>query len=318
MKNFTKVKVLGGIGNQLFVLAFGFAVSMRLKTKLIIDDSLIHFGSNKSRTMETSSLVFNGFDIEFKSSKLSKLLNQKSNIILNKTIWKLSKLNTRVISEDKQKKPQFRFTKGQTFSGYFQDWFYADYVYEQTSSFDFNLKNPSSVYLNLIKDTAQSKPIFVHVRLGDYLNFPNIYSILPENYFLDSLKHLGLNNNEKIWLFAEDLEQVKKFYPELIKRADKVIDKKIGLNDIESFKLLCQGTKLIASNSTFSMWAAWFVNKNGFRAVVPLQMGVKGGSDSLSDERWDRYDLEKRVIIPGIKSNARYLEKKREFLSKFE
>jgi len=318
VKNFTKVKVLGGIGNQLFVLAFGFAVSMRLKTKLIIDDSLIHFGSNKSRTMETSSLVFNGFDIEFKSSKLSKLLNQKSNIILNKTIWKLSKLNTRVISEDKQKKPQFRFTKGQTFSGYFQDWFYADYVYEQTSSFDFNLKNPSSVYLNLIKDTAQSKPIFVHVRLGDYLNFPNIYSILPENYFLDSLKHLGLNNNEKIWLFAEDLEQVKKFYPELIKRADKVIDKKIGLNDIESFKLLCQGTKLIASNSTFSMWAAWFVNKNGFRAVVPLQMGVKGGSDSLSDERWDRYDLEKRVIIPGIKSNARYLEKKREFLSKFE
>ena len=318
MKNFTKVKVIGGIGNQFFVLAFGLAISRKLKTKLVADDSLILFGSNKSRRMEISNLIFNGFDIKFKSSNLSKLLNQKSNIILNKTIWKLSKLNTRVISEDKQKKPQFRFTKGQTFSGYFQDWFYVDYVYEQNSSFDFNLKNPSSSYLNLAKAAEQSKPIFVHVRLGDYLNFPNIYSILPENYFLDSLKHLGLNNNEKIWLFAEDLEQVKKFYPELIKRADKVIDKKIGLNDIESFKLLCQGTKLIASNSTFSMWAAWFVNKNGFRAVVPLQMGVKGGSDSLSDERWDRYDVEKRVIIPGVKSNARYLEKKREFLSKFE
>jgi len=318
MKNFTKVKVLGGTGNQLFVIAFGLAVSMRLKTKLIIDDSLIHFGSNKSRKMEISNLIFNGFDIEFKSSKLSKLLNQKSNIILNKIIWKLSKLNTRVISEDKQKRLQFRFTKGQIFSGYFQDWFYVDYVYEQNSNFDFNLKNPSSIYLNQVKDAEQSKPIFVHVRLGDYLNFPDIYSILPENYFLDSLKHLRSNNNEKIWLFAEDLEQVRKFYPELIKRVDKVIDKKIGINDIESFKLLCQGTKLVASNSTFSMWAAWFVNKNGFRTVVPLQMGVKGGSDSLSDERWDRYDLEKRVIIPGIKSNARYLEKKREFLGKFE
>ena len=318
MKNFTKVEVIGGIGNQLFVLAFGLAVSSRLKTKLLADDSLILFGSNKSRRMEISNLIFNGFDIEFKSSKLSKLLNQKSNIILNKTIWKLFKLNTRVISEDKQKKPQLRFTKGQTFSGYFQDWFYADYVYEQNSSFDFNLKNPSSIYLNLIKDAEQSKPIFVHVRLGDYLNFPDIYSISPENYFLDSLKHLGPNDNKKIWLFAEDLELVKKFYPELIKRVDKVIDKKIGLNDIESFKLLCQGTKLVASNSTFSMWAAWFVNKNGFGAVVPLQMGVKGGSESLIDERWDRYDLEKRVIIPGTKSNARYLEKKAAFLSKFE
>jgi hypothetical protein len=47
-------------------------------------------------------------------------------------------------------------------------------------------------------------------------------------------------------------------------------------------------------------------------------MGVKGGSESLIDERWDRYDLEKRVIIPGTKSNVRYLEKKAAFLSKFE
>jgi hypothetical protein len=141
---------------------------------------------------------------------------------------------------------------------------------------------------------------------------------LPENYFLDSLKYLGSNNNEKIWVFAEDLEQVKKFYPELIKITDKVIDKNNGLTDIESFKLLCQSTKLIASNSTFSMWAAWFVNKNGFGAVVPLQMGVKGGNESLIDERWDRYDLEKKVIIPWTKSNVRYLEKKEEFLSKFE
>ena len=318
MKNFTKVKVIGGIGNQFFVLAFGLAVSRRLITKLIADDSLILFGSNKSRRMEISNLIFNGFDIEFKSSKLSKLLNQKSNIILNKTIWKLFKLNVRVISEDKQKKPQFRFTKGQTFSGYFQNWFYVDYVYEQNSNFDFDLKNPSSIYLNQVKDAEQSKPIFVHVRLGDYLNLPEIYSILPENYFLDSLKHLGSNNNEKIWLFTEDFEQAKKFYPELIKKVDKVIDKSIGLTDIESFKLLCQGTKLVASNSTFSMWAAWFVNKNGFSAVVPMQLGIKGGSISLSDERWDRYDVAKRVIIPGIKSNARYLEKKKEFLSKFE
>jgi len=318
MKNFIKVKVIGGIGNQFFVLAFGLAISRRLKTKLIADDSLIYFGSNKSRRMEIVNLVFNGFNIEFKSSRLSKLLDKKSNIVVNKILWNIFKLNKNIISEDISSKSRFKFTLGQTFSGYFQDWFYIDYVYEQNSSFDFNLNNPSSIYLNLAKDAEQSKPIFVHVRLGDYLNFPNIYSILPESYFLDSLKHLGSNNNEKIWLFAEDLEQVKKFYPELIKRAHKVIDKKSGLNDIESFKLLCQGTKLIASNSTFSMWAAWFVNKNGFSAVVPMQTGIKGGSTSLSDERWDRYDLEKRVIIPGIKSNARYLEKKTEFLSKFE
>jgi len=318
MKNFTNVKAIGGIGNQFFVLVFGLAVSKRLKTQLVIDDSLIGFGSNKSRKIEITNLIFNEFQIEFANNKLFNLLFRKSNSVLRKIMWKIFSLNQKMITENIQSKPQFKFASGQTFSGYFQDWFYADYVYEQNSSFDFNLKNPSSVYLNLIKDAAQSKPIFVHVRLGDYLNFPNIYSILPENYYLDSLKHLSSNNNEIIWLFTEDLEQVKKFYPELIKKIDKVIDKSIGLTDIESFKLLCQAAKLVASNSTFSMWAAWFANKNGISAIVPLQMGVKGGIDSLTDERWDRYDLEKSLILPRVKSNARYLEKKAEFLSKFE
>lgn len=318
MKNYIKVKVIGGIGNQLFIFIFGLTISKQLKTKLVVDDSLIHLGSNKSRKMEITNLIFDGFKIEFKSSRLSKLLIHKSNTALNKILWKLFRLNKRTIDEDTQSKSQFRFAGGQTFSGYFQDWFYADFINEHNSNFNFKLKNPGSSYSDLVKALDHSNPIFVHIRIGDYLDFPNIYSILPEYYFLDSLKHLRLKDNDKIWLFTEDLVQTRKFYPGLVFKADKIIDKKLGLSDLESFSLLCQGTKLIASNSTFSMWAAWFVNKNGFSAVVPMQLGIKGGSLTLIDERWDRYDLEKRTIFPGSKSNLRYLERKKEFLSKFE
>ena len=318
MKNYIKVKVIGGIGNQLFIFIFGLTISKQLKTKLVVDDSLIHLGSNKSRKMEITNLIFDGFKIEFKSSRLSKLLIHKSNTALNKILWKLFRLNKRTIDEDTQSKSQFRFAGGQTFSGYFQDWFYADFINEHNSNFNFKLKNPGSSYSDLVKALDHSNPIFVHIRIGDYLNFPNIYSILPEHYFLDSLKHLGLTDNDEIWLFTEDFMQAKNFYPELFNRADNVIDNKSGLSDLESFSLLCKGTKLIASNSTFSMWAAWFVNKNGFRAIVPLQLGIRGGNPTLSDERWDRYDLEKRTITTGSKSNLRYLEKKKEFLGKFE
>jgi len=318
MKNFIKVKVIGGIGNQFFIFIFGLAISEQLKAKLVVDDSLIHFGSNKSRRMEITNLIFDGYNIEFKSSRLPKLLIHNANTALNKILWKFFQLNKRTIDEDTQSKSQFRFAEGQTFSGYFQDWFYADFISEHNSNFNFKLKNPGSSYSNLVKASDQSNPIFVHVRIGDYLNFPNIYSILPEYYFLDCLKHLGLKDNDKVWLFAEDLVQANNFYPELVSRADKIIDNKFELTDLESFSLLCQGAKLVASNSTFSMWAAWFVNKNGLSAVVPMQLGIKGGSPTLSDERWDRYDLEKRTIIPGSKSKLRYLERKKEFLSKFE
>ena len=114
------------------------------------------------------------------------------------------------------------------------------------------------------------------------------------------------------------MNQAKKYYPELAEKADKVIDKGGGLSDLESFKLLSKATKLVASNSTFSMWAAWFVNKNGFSAVVPMDFEAKDSGYQLADERWDRYDLETRLIIPGSKLGSRYLEKKRKFLSKFE
>ena len=318
MKNSIKVKVIGGIGNQLFVFIFGLAISEQLKTKLIVDDSLIHFGSNKSRRMEIANLIFDGFKIEFKISRLSKILSYKSNSTLHKILWKLFRLDKGIIGQAACSKSQFRFAKGQTFSGYFQDWFYADFIKEHNSNFNFKLKSPSSSYVDLVKALKQINPIFVHVRIGDYLNFPNIYSILPEYYFLDSLKHLELKDSDKIWLFTEDLVEANEFYPELVNKADKVIDNKLELSDLESFSLLCQGTKLVASNSTFSMWAAWFVNKNGFRAIVPLQLGIRGGNPTLSDERWDRYDLEKRTITTGSKSNLRYLEKKKEFLGKFE
>ena len=320
MKNFTKVKVIGGIGNQLFVLVFGLAVSNKLKTKLIVDDSIIHLGSNKSRKMEIANLIFNGFNIEYRRSKVKGLLvfHFKFITFLNKIFWKLSKLNRSLIFEDSLSKLQFKFTKGKSFSGYFQDWFYADYIHENNSNFSFDLVDPSINYIDLLNKAEQNKPIFVHVRLGDYLNFPEIYTILPEFYFLDSLKFLNLNDNYEIWLFTENLNQAKKYYPKLVEKADKVIDKEGGLTDLESFKLLSKATKLVASNSTFSLWAAWFVNKNGFSAVVPIGFGAKDSDDKLVDERWDRYDLETRLILPGSKLGSRYLEKKIAFLSKFD
>ena len=102
MKNFTKVKVIGGIGNQLFVLVFGLAISDKLKTKLIVDDSIIHLGSNKSRKMEIDNLTFNGFNIEYRRSKLNKLSVFQFNFItfLHKMFWKVSKLNRNLIFED--------------------------------------------------------------------------------------------------------------------------------------------------------------------------------------------------------------------------
>lgn len=319
MKNFIKVKVIGGIGNQLFVLAFGLAVSKKLKTRLIVDDSLIHLGSNKSRKLEIAHLMFNGFDIQYKRNRLKRFfaMHFEFIIFLNKIFWKLTKLNKKLIFEDSFSKSEFKFTKGKIFSGYFQDWFYVDYINESNPKFSLNLVNPSIKYLDLLNEAEQDKPLFVHVRLGDYLCFPDIYTILPEYYFLDSIEFLNINDKSEIWLFTENFNQAKAHYPELVQNAHKIIDKGVGITDLESFKLLSKATKLVASNSTFSLWAAWFVNQVGFRAVVPMNFESKDTLSHLIDERWDRFDLETKTILLGSKLNTRYLKKKKDFFSKF-
>ena len=150
------------------------------------------------------------------------------------------------------------------------------------------------------------------------LNFPEIYSILPEHYYLDAIKHLNSSKKLPIWIFIETKSELTTHYPNLLALTDKVIDRGVGVSDSESFALLQESQLIVASNSTYSLWAAWFAEKNGANVIVPLQMGVKGGQDDLTSARWDRYDLIRKEIIPKSNQEDSYILKKREFESKFK
>jgi hypothetical protein len=317
MKKITRVRALGGIGNQLFVLFFGLVVSIQLKTELIIDDKLVMFGSNKTRKLEISKIKVLGTSVSFKENWAAGLFLIKPNRLIRRLLWAAFNFDKNLVREESITDPNFKFSPDRTFFGYYQDWFYADLFNEINSGCKFDLINASSRYIQLKNQIENAKPICVHVRLGDYLDFPEMYKILPEYYFLESIKHLKSNESLKVWIFSENYDQLKRYYPNLVDLSDRVIDANSGISDIESFSLLSNSRKLIASNSTFSLWAAWFVEKNNFDAVVPLQLGIKGASINLIDERWDRYDLENRVIKPRFISNSTYLARKREFLGKF-
>ena len=121
-----------------------------------------------------------------------------------------------------------------------------------------------------------------------------------------------------IWVFVESKDELITHYPNLFALTDKVIDRGAGVSDSESFALLQESQSIVASNSTYSLWAAWFAEKNGANVVVPLQMGVKGGRDDLISARWDRYDLIRKEVIPKSNQEDNYILKKREFESKFK
>lgn len=317
MTNQIKVRLVGGIGNQLFGVFFGLAVNIYLKSNLYADDTLIWLGSNTKRKLEVDKLQFDPLIVSFSNSKLPKITTLFKIRFLRKICWYLLTRSKKVTKEDDLKKMNFSFEIGQTFAGYFQDWFYADLVHDLNPDLKLQIKNPGQEYSNVMSDLSKYRPICIHIRLGDYLDFPELYPKLPERYYLESIRHLSNVSKNQIWVFTEDASKLEIYYPNLQKVSDRIIDQKDNINDLESFLLLAESDKLIASNSTYSLWAAWFVEKSGGNVVVPYKHINLELFQDLVDSRWDRYDLYKDCIITSKKDEKSYIAKKLLFEGKF-
>lgn len=289
-KHYVIVDLVGGLGNQLFGLAFGSALSEKLCCNLILDKSLIHFGSNHDRKLEIQKFNFSLKNFKIKQSILVKIFTFAKIKILKKISGKIIIAKRKSIKEENLRIRRLEINK--RYSGYFQDWMYADYLFQENSNFFPTLLKNTLIDSNLFKEFSVVKPVLVHIRLGDYLKFSDVYEVLSERYYLSAIEKLIEHEKTKeIWLVIEDLEQVTNYYPNLIKISSKIIDKNIGLKDHEVFYLMAQSTYLIASNSTFSLWAAWFVLNNKGNVIAPSVFKVSGIPSKLIDQRWNSIDI---------------------------
>jgi hypothetical protein len=317
-KNQSTVRILGGLGNQLFGFFFGLAISKELNNKLLIDPCLIEFGSNSTRELILNKLepLYEKMEIKKFSTKILTIIFRGN--LLKRIYWKYLYHFTKNIKEVDLSNPNFRFRSKQIFQGYFQNWFYVDRFFKISSKFELSLKQPGEKFQETLKELRRINPICIHLREGDYLQFPEIYRIIPQKYFDFTLnRELEKEVQREVWIFTEHKDLLQGYKSEFLNKATRIIDKNSGLSELESFLLMANCKTLIATNSTYSLWAAWFVWKNGDVAYVPFQSYIAGVGNDLMDERWNRYDFEKDVFYPGKFNQEKYEQLEREFLSKF-
>jgi hypothetical protein len=314
----TKIKVVGGIGNQLFGFFFGALVSNQLQTRLSLDTRLIKFGSNKDRWSIFQEIKIHGQTFDTVSAQKINEIPLKYVDFYRRIYWKFTKVFSRSIAEKECLDPSFKFKANQSYTGYFQNWFYADKLAATMSEMNLMPIKNSKRYSDELEKLKMENPICVHLREGDYLNFPDIYRLIPVDYFEYCLNlELSRNSDRPIWIFTEDAGSLKFYSDDFVDLASRVIDRSVGLTDLESFMLMTKSKTLIATNSTYSLWASWFVWKNGHTAYVPFQSYIFGVSNDLMDERWNRYDFEKDIFYPGKFNQEKNNQLEREFLSKF-
>ena len=156
--------------------------------------------------------------------------------------------------------------------------------------------------MNIEKSFKSKNPICVHVRLGDFLVHSNLYSVLPEKYYLEAITQIQNKfSDREVWVFTENKKELINYYPKLANISNLIIDQETSISDSESFYLLSTSKFLVASNSTFSLWAAWFVDKSGNYVIVPCFSTNTDLNVGLLDKRWNSINAESFEFIQAKK-----------------
>lgn len=138
--------------------------------------------------------------------------------------------------------------------GYFQSYKYFQHIEDQIRE-DFSFKDElKKESINFFKSLNSEEVISLHVRRGDYLNYPEYHPLCSIEYYYKSLSNFPLDI--PVIIFSDDPNWC---YQQNIFSSDRFI---ISENNSPDFDLclmsLCNYH--IISNSSFSWWGAWLAN----------------------------------------------------------
>ena len=236
-----EVIVKGGLGNQIFCLFYAYKILLS-KKKVTLNLVNYYLFKRKDREFVLDNLfplVTNLFELS--QSNKSFLLFISSKLI--EKIFVKPKLDR--LPGDKSFTLQY-FPDFYLHSGYFQKITNSDL---DQNTLDF-FKKQITPFLR----EKKSNFLAIHIRRGDYLNKKhNFHGTISEKYLADeSKKQLSIGNFDGITIFSDSPELIDlNIFRSLHKNL--LIDK--GGDPIEVFKRMSNHKGLVASNSSFSLWA---------------------------------------------------------------
>ncbi len=263
------VRLIGGLGNQMFQYAVGRALSFRLGKELKLDIS----GFKEYKLREYKLSCFNINASIATQNEINQTIPAQSKS-LKAIIRKLIK-NYNSLGVEYLKEPYFHFwnqiikyTGNAYLDGYWQSYKYFLEVDSEIRR-DFTLiQELEGKAAEILCDIKRKNCISIHVRRGDYISDAITSSVLGfcgVDYYrksIDILKNYVEWDN--IYLFSDDIKWAK----ENLLQDNRVIYID-GINDIETFWLMKNCNHNIIANSSFSWWTAWLNDSENKTVIAP-------------------------------------------------
>lgn len=258
------VKLMGGLGNQLFQYAFGRSLAIKNNTDLYLD---ISYFNKKNEKDTPRSFELQHFNINAKiadNSILSKFINNKFDL-KNRLICSVLSFNQ--YKKIKEKHVDFDDSLNQKkgnlyFRGYFQDErYFANFktIIAQELSYNKSIKKDYQIYLDAITQNKENA-VAIHIRKTDFTNAVNKdkFDIVSDDYYLKKVEeYKSINRDIKFFCFSDDIEYCKKLFD---KTENIIYIEATKPNSTDEFYLMQTCKQHIIGNSTFAWWAVWLSN----------------------------------------------------------
>lgn len=244
-----RVKLIGGLGNQLFQYACARSLAIESKSELVLDLS----GFEKYKLREPMIKKFPLCDSISFNEKLNrtKYLDRKDKLLRRFYQERGLGYNNKLL----------KAKKNITISGFFQ----SEQYFKKYEDIIKKELYPSSLKAEMIRDQLAQVPIAaIHFRRGDYLEKTN-FGVCDLSYYKLAIEFLRAKLAEiKFLAFTDDRD----WFLKKSGLADEVeLAPNDDLSDFDEFCLMSSCDHFITANSSFSWWAAW-LGRNTNKIVI--------------------------------------------------
>lgn len=280
------VRLLGGLGNQMFQYATGRSVANRLGTDLLLDVSA--FEHYDLRRFELGT-----FAIEARVATSSDLV--RARVVTAEPSWR-SRLGKIVgFTEPSTLFKETAFTYDQNIlqvsapvhlDGYWQsERYFLDVASKLRKEFTLTqpLDEANRQMLKQIRDPL-SQAVSLHIRRGDYVSNAHtaqFHGVCPLDYYRSAVDHMSARSSKPhFFVFSDDPEWV---------RGNLSLDHPMTVVEVNSadrgvfdMMLMMSCSHHVIANSSFSWWGAW-LNPHEDKIVVAPKTWFSGASLDTRD-----------------------------------
>ena len=277
-KSLLVVRLMGGLGNQMFQCAAGIALSQKMGRQLLLDVSLL--GENSGRSVHDIIRDFELSELFHGPFHFASRLQTDRLYPVNARLW--SRLTSFVLRRFRPAK--LHIQDGNCWMdvpdseldligivGRFQDAEYFDFAFDHIlEAFRFKPSlSEKGRKLSTLWSGSGGSFVAVHVRRGDYVTHP-VYSktigFVGKDYIDRALEHFRQEvHSPRFVFFSDDPEWCEKHYGSVGTIHRTAFCENHAHSD---FMLLTVFRNVIIANSTFSWWAGKFAEMNNCAKVV--------------------------------------------------